>query len=287
MASVPTVATVSTDAGGEGVFFDGEDDFGGGAEGVLAVRHEESAGVAAEAGDREAVAGGRGDAGDDADRGCLRARAGGLARCGARPRRGSAWGEAHGGERAGEAGGSADVGEGACGFGGLVGFVEGVGAGGVECAGEQAGAEAADAEAGGLFGGEHDEFDGAAGAEAAAFEGADGFEAAEDADGAVVHAGVGDGVDVRAGGDGGEVGFGAEPADEGVADGVLADLEVFRGGEFFEPGAGAEVVGREDDAGDGGAVADGFDVGEGGEDLELVEEAGGVDLERRRSEISA
>ena len=131
--------------------------------------------------------------------------------------------------------------------------MEGVGSGGVECAGEQAGAETTDAEAGRLFGGEHDEFDGAAGAEAAVLEGADGFEAAEDADGAVVHAGVGDGVDMGAGGDRGEIRFGAEPADEEVADGVLADLEVFRGGEFFEPCACTEVVGREDDAGDGGA----------------------------------
>ena len=40
--------------------------------------------------------------------------------------------------------------------------VQGVGAVGVERAGEQAAAEAADAEAGGLFGGEQDEFDGAA-----------------------------------------------------------------------------------------------------------------------------
>ena len=54
-------------SGGEGVAFDGEDEFGGGAEGVAAVGHEERAGVAAEAGDGEAVAGGRGDAGDDAD----------------------------------------------------------------------------------------------------------------------------------------------------------------------------------------------------------------------------
>ncbi len=127
----------------------------------------------------------------------------------------------------------------------------------------------------------HDELDGAARAEAAVFEGADGFEAAEDADGAVVHAGVRDGVDVGAGGDGGEVGFGAEPADEDVADGVVAYVEVFGGGEFLEPGASAEVVGREDDAGDGGAVAYGLFTGEGGEDLELVEEAGGVDLELR------
>ena len=91
------------------------------------------------------------------------------------------------------------------------------------------------------------------GRSAAALEGADGFEAAEHADGAVVHAGVGDGVDVRAGGDGGEIGLGAGPAEEGVADGVFTDVEAFVLGEFAQPGARAEVVGREDDAGDGGA----------------------------------
>ena len=145
--------------------------------------------------------------------------------------------------------------------------VERVGAVGVERAGEQAAAEAADAEAGGLFGGEQDEFDGAARAKAAALERADGFEAAEHADRAVVHAGVGDGVDVRAGGDGGKIGFGAGPAEEGVADGVLADGEAFGFGELLEPGAGAEVVGREDDAGDGGAVGGRARWSEGGERL--------------------
>ena len=68
-------------------------------------------------------------------------------------------------------------------------------------------------------------FDGAARAEAGLLEGAHGFEPAEHADGAVVHAGVGDGVGVGAGADGGEGGVGALPADEGVADGVGADGE--------------------------------------------------------------
>src|ERR1700722_7361436 len=74
-------------------------------------------------------------------------------------------------------------------------------------------------ERGGVFGGKEDEFDGAAGARAAALERADSFKAAENADGAVIHAGVGDGVDVGAGGDGGQIGLGAGPAEEGVADG--------------------------------------------------------------------
>ena len=68
-------------------------------------------------------------------------------------------------------------------------------------------------------------FDGAFGLEAGLFERAHGFEAAEDADGAVVHAGVGDGVGVRAGADGGEAGVAAGKAEEGVADGVGAHGE--------------------------------------------------------------
>ena len=55
-------------SGGEGVLFDGENEFGGGAERVFAVGHQERSGVAAKAGDGEAIAGGRGDAGDDAER---------------------------------------------------------------------------------------------------------------------------------------------------------------------------------------------------------------------------
>jgi hypothetical protein len=117
------------------------------------------------------------------------------------------------------------------------------------------------------------------GVEAGFFEGAHGFEAAEDADGAVVHAGVGDGVGVGAGADGGEGGVGAGEADEGVADGVGADAEACGGGEGGDVGAGFEVAGGEDDAGDGGGVGvgGGWAVGEGGEVVELVEEAGGVD----------
>ena len=53
--------------GGEGVAFDGEGEFGGGAEGVAAVGHEEGPGVAAEAGDLVAVAGRGGDVGDDSE----------------------------------------------------------------------------------------------------------------------------------------------------------------------------------------------------------------------------
>ncbi len=186
-----------------------------------------------------------------------------------------------------EAGGGADFvqceagGRGGFGFGEAVG--ERVGECGVEHAAEQARAEAADAEAGGLFAGEHQEFDGAAGLEAGLLERAHGFEAAEHADGAVVHAGVGDGVGVRAGADGGEVGVGALPADEGVADGIFADGESGFGGEGLEPGAGFEVAWREDDAGDGlgglgeRGVLGRRAVGDAGEVVELAEEAGLVD----------
>jgi hypothetical protein len=109
------------------------------------------------------------------------------------------------------------------GFGEAVG--ECVGGGGVDDAAEQPRADAADAEARGLFAGEHQGFDGARGFEAALLERAHGFEAAEDADRAVVHAGVGDGVGVRAGADGGECGVAAGEAEEGVADGVDAHAE--------------------------------------------------------------
>src|ERR1700679_2835197 len=117
------------------------------------------------------------------------------------------------------------------------------------------------------------------GLQAAAFEGADCFEAAEDADGAVVHAGVGDGVGVGAGGYGGKLRLGTGPTHKGVADGVFADLHAFAGGEVFQPGAGAKVVGREDDTTDGGAFVGGFRMGEGGEGLEFFEQAVFVDLD--------
>ena len=54
--------------------------------------------------------------------------------------------------------------------------------------------------------------------------------------------------------------------------------KAFGGGDGFEPGAGAQVVGREDNAGDGGAFGGGLDGGEGGERVEFVEQAGCIDL---------
>ena len=96
---------------------------------------------------------------------------------------------------------------------------------GREHAGHHAAAEAADAEARWLFGGEDDEFDGTARLEPELLQNANGLEAAEHADASVVQAGVGNGVDVRAGADGRKVGFGAVPARKGVADGVFAHLK--------------------------------------------------------------
>ncbi len=180
----------------------------------------------------------------------------------------------------GEAGGGLWVG-----FGEAVG--EGVGGGGIDDAAKEARADAADAEAGGLLAGEYEGFDGAVGLEAGFFEGAHGFEAAEDSDGAVVHAGVGDGVGVGAGADGGEGGVGAGEAEEGVADGVCTHSESGRFSEGLDVGAGFEVAGGEDDAGDGGGgrgkgcVGGGWAVGEGGEVVELAEETGDVDVEGR------
>src|SRR6202030_2223597 len=52
---------------GERAFLDGENEFGGGTEGVFAVWHQKRSGVAAKAGDGEAIARRGGDAGDYAD----------------------------------------------------------------------------------------------------------------------------------------------------------------------------------------------------------------------------
>ncbi len=52
---------------GECVLFNGQNEFGGGAEGVFAVGHQERSGVTAEAGDGEAITSRRGNAGDDAE----------------------------------------------------------------------------------------------------------------------------------------------------------------------------------------------------------------------------
>ena len=95
----------------------------------------------------------------------------------------------------------------------------------VEHAGHHAAAETADAEAGGFFGGEDDQLDGTARLESKLLQDADGFEAAEHADASVIEAGIGNGVDVRAGADGRKVWIAALPAREGVANGVFAARE--------------------------------------------------------------
>ncbi len=60
---------------------------------------------------------------------------------------------------------------------------------------------------------------------AGALQRADGFQSAEHADSAVVHAGIRNGVDVGTGGYRGEFGRLADPAREGVAHGIFADLQ--------------------------------------------------------------
>ena len=86
--------------------------------------------------------------------------------------------------------------------------------------------------------------------EAGALQGANGFKSAENADGSVVGAGVGNGVDVGAGGDGREVRLGAMPASEGVADGVFGDGEPGFFAKVLDVFAGAQVGLIEDHARD-------------------------------------
>ena len=229
---------------GEGVLFDGENELGGGAERVFAVGHQERSGMAAKAGDGEAIAGRRGDAGDDAERDAFALQQRPLLDVQLDP------GVVVVGRELDRV--EAPVKPAAV---RTAASVRAVSVGsfasrrasarcGIESAGHEAAANAADAEAGRLLRGEHDELDGAARAKAAAFECAHRLQAAEDADGAVIHAGVWDGVGVGAGGYGGQVGFGPGPADEDVADGIVADLEAFGDRQFFQPGARAEVVGE-------------------------------------------
>ena len=110
------------------------------------------------------------------------------------------------------------------------------------------------------------------------FERAHRLEAAQYADGAVVHAGVRDGIGVRAGGYGGQIGLGADPADEDVADGIVADFEALSHRKFFQPCARTEIVGGEDDARDSGAILCWLSIGERSEGLELAEQSRLVDL---------
>src|SRR4029077_4589888 len=124
--------------------------------------------------------------------------------------------QTNGGERAGEAGRGTSLVERQA-----VAVPKPLTGGGIEQAGEQAASQAAHAEARGLFGRENEEFDRVARAETGAREGADGFETAKHAYGAIVAASVGNGVDVRAGGDRRQVRSLACPAREGVANGVL------------------------------------------------------------------
>ena len=182
-------------ARGEGVLFDRQNELGGGTESIFAVGHQERSGVAAEARDGEAIAGRGGDAGDDADGNAFAFEQRALLDVQLDPGVVAVRRKAHGSELSCET---------CCDANGaqrnFVLVLQRVGAVWVERAGQQTAAQTADAEAGGLFGGEHDEFDGAPRVKAAAFERAERLQAAQNADCAVVHSGVRDGVGVGAGG---------------------------------------------------------------------------------------
>ena len=90
-----------------------------------------------------------------------------------------------------------------------------------EHVGHHAAAQAADAEAGRLLGGEDDQLDRSPRLEAKFLQDANRFQAAEHADASVVQAGIGNGVDVRARADGRKLGIAALPARKRVADCVL------------------------------------------------------------------
>ena len=123
--------------------------------------------------------------------------------------------------------------------------------GGIETTAQQAAAETADAEARGLLRSKQDQFDGALGAHSGALQGPDGFEAAQHADRAIVHAGVGNGVNVGAGGDGREVRILARPSREGIAYGVFTDFQSGFGTKALHVSPCRQIGGREDDARDG------------------------------------
>ena len=101
-------------------------------------------------------------------------------------------------------------------------------------AGHHAAAQAADAEAGRLLGGEDDQLDRASRLESKLLEDANGFEPSEHANAAIVEAGVGNRIDVRAGADGREVRLSALPAREGVADGVFRNGEAGISAQDFQ-----------------------------------------------------
>ena len=188
-------------AGGAGRALQRERYFGGGEKGIVAIRHEDRAGMTAFAFDDQPHGGRSGDRGHDADRhaGAFEKRA--LLDVEFDEGRVVSSGKARVVKGPGKSRGLADLVQRA-----TLGIAQTFAGGCIEAACEEAAAETADAEQRGLFGGEDQKLDGAVRAKAAALERADGFEAAEHADRAIVAAGIGNGVDVGSGADGGKFG---------------------------------------------------------------------------------
>ena len=76
------------------------------------------------------------------------------------------------------------------------------------------------------------------------------FKSAENADHAIIFAGVRNRVDMRAGADGGSIRIGSLPANENVADAIVAHGETCRFAALFQPGAGPQIGFGKNDASD-------------------------------------
>src|SRR5690348_7824927 len=83
-------------------------------------------------------------------------------------------------------------------------------------------------------------------------QGADRFKASEYAYNTVIFAGIGDGVDVGAGANRGQIGVSSLPACQGIAYSVGSNRQSSRTALGGKPCAGLEVSGRENDTSDDG-----------------------------------
>ena len=108
--------------------------------------------------------------------------------------------------------------------------------------------QAANAEAGRFLGGKDNKLDGPAGTKPGALQGANRFEAPQHADRAVVGAGVGNRIDVRAGSDWSQFRRATSPSSKGVADGVFPYFKPGFRSEALYIGAGAQIRLTEYDA---------------------------------------
>ena len=111
-----------------------------------------------------------------------------------------------------------------------------------QATGKQAATEASDSESRWFFRCEQEQLDGSPGPEARALQGADRFEPAKDADGAVIAAGVRNGINVRAGANCGQFGGRANPARKRVAYRVFANKQAGAFALSFEPGARLQIL---------------------------------------------